>query len=103
MPTKPNSHRAEEVQANQRAYNRRRGSAASRGYDSRWDRYSEAYRRAHPLCARCEAKGLIVAVEVVGHIVPVPPSDPRFLEPHNHIALCQQCNAIQRELDFLQG
>lgn len=32
-----------------------RGSAASRGYDSRWRRARMAFLQAHPLCAECMA------------------------------------------------
>ena len=51
-------------------YDARRGSARARGYTAAWDRASLAFRRQHPLCLGCEAIGLVVAAEVVDHVIP---------------------------------
>lgn len=73
-----------------------RGTAHSRGYDSRWKRYSASYRRANPLCVMCKRKGLLKAAECVDHIIPVTGSDdPLFWEPSNHQALCTSCHSIK--------
>lgn len=48
----------------------RRGTAHERGYTSAWRKARDGWLRAHPLCAACEAKGLVEAAEVVDHIVP---------------------------------
>ena len=99
MPTRPRSHHEARTKANVKAYDRWRGSAAERGYDAAWTEYSKAYRKEHPLCARCEEKAVLKPTAVVGHIVPVPPNDPRFMDPTNHTPLCVECNAVQREVD----
>lgn len=50
----------------------RRGSAAERGYDSKWRKAREGYLRNHPLCecADCKSNGIVRAASVVDHIVP---------------------------------
>lgn len=95
--------------AQQRTYDDRRGSAASRGYDAKWRRYTVAYRdklhrlqvpRAGLCGARlpgapattdslCAREGRIQIGTVVDHIVPVTgPDDPRFYDETNHQLLC---------------
>lgn len=53
-----------------RLYDMRRGSAASRGYNYRWMKARNTYLLNHPLCVMCKADGLIVCAEVVDHIIP---------------------------------
>lgn len=48
----------------------RRGTAAERGYDSKWARVRGFYLRKHPLCVYCRRDGRVVAANVVDHIVP---------------------------------
>jgi 5-methylcytosine-specific restriction endonuclease McrA len=51
-------------------YDARRGSARARGYDAQWDRAARLFKALRPLCLGCEAIGLIVAAEVVDHVLP---------------------------------
>lgn len=51
-------------------YEQQRGTATSRGYDSRWRKARLGYLRAHPLCVECERNGRVTAATVVDHIVP---------------------------------
>jgi len=73
-------------------YDQQRGSAAARGYDARWTRYSKRYRHDHPLCVDCLAIGILTSVEYGGHvdhIIPVSgPDDPLFWDETNHQSLC---------------
>lgn len=91
-------------------YDRIRGTAASRGYGSRWARYRAKFLRDNPLCgdrpwgaqetkdSECAAAGLYVAASVVDHIVPVTgPDDPTFYEPQAHQALCKSCHDKKRQ------
>ena len=75
-----------------RAVDRRRGSAASRGYGARWRRYREWFLERHPVCAcGCEKPATDV-----DHIVPVSgPDDPRFWDPTNHQALTHECHSAK--------
>jgi 5-methylcytosine-specific restriction protein A len=87
----------------------RRGTSTARGYDSRWARYSRAFRAEYPVCGMrpsgatatsdslCRASGRVSPAECVDHIVPIIGSDdPRFYDATNHQALCDSCHAVKR-------
>ena len=57
-------------QKTEKEYNHQRGSAASRGYDSRWRKARERYLKAYPLCVLCEREGKLTPANVVDHIKP---------------------------------
>jgi 5-methylcytosine-specific restriction protein A len=87
---------AEEARQARRQYEQERGSAASRGYGSRWRRYTAAYKRAHPLCAHCLAAKRVTPTQCVDHIVAAEgPHDPLFWLHSNHQALCNSCHSIK--------
>ena len=99
MPYKPASifqHR-NEVQV--RARDRWRGSAAERGYDNEWRKYSKWRLSQHPTCEDCKCKGLIVPATLTGHIKPASYFPELFHDPSNHISQCVQCNAVQSIAD----
>lgn len=50
-------------------YDRERGSAASRGYDRRWQRLRLMYLRANPFCADCAAASEVTQATEVHHRV----------------------------------
>jgi 5-methylcytosine-specific restriction protein A len=54
----------------QKQWDDRRGTAASRGYDSKWAKARKAYLVKHPLCRECERKGRVSAATMVDHIIP---------------------------------
>ena len=70
----------------------RRGSAASRGYDSRWQRARVHYLRVHPLCVRCQDAGKVTAASVVDHIIPHKGDKQLFWDISNWQSLCKQCH-----------
>lgn len=70
-----------------------RGTAAERGYDSRWQRYSVMYRKQHPLCVTCEAEGKTVPSECVDHIVAHRGDNVLLWDSSNHRALCWACHS----------
>ena len=105
-----------------RQWEQRRGSASSRGYGSRWRRYTDWFRGALTrnqvavLCgarlpptpptrdSRCAAEGLIVLGTVVDHIVPITgPDDPHFYDPRNHQLLCERCHNAKRQREAQVG
>lgn len=55
-----------------REVDERRGSAASRGYDSRWTKARATFLRSRPLCEceECRQLGRLEAATVVDHIIP---------------------------------
>lgn len=69
MPTKPRTLRPR-AQPDAGQYERDRGSAASRGYDRRWQAAREAHLLANPLCAYCELEKRITAAALVDHLYP---------------------------------
>jgi 5-methylcytosine-specific restriction protein A len=86
-------HRRQEY----KRYDEQRGTAAQRGYGSRWARYARLFKRANPLCRACLLGGRVTPVYVVDHITPVTgPDDPLFWEPGNHQSLCETCHNIKR-------
>ncbi|MDF3208362.1 MULTISPECIES: HNH endonuclease signature motif containing protein [Mesorhizobium] len=48
-----------------------RGSPRDRGYDSKWDRLSIAYRKRHVCCAWCAQQDRDTLTDLVDHIIPV--------------------------------
>lgn len=85
-------------------YERERGSAASRGYDYKWQQYSKRYRKLNPLCVKCLEKGRITPSQHVDHIKAVNgPNDPLFYEPTNHQALCQPCHNAKTIIEDKRG
>lgn len=69
---------------------KRRPSAAKRGYDSRWRRYSKQFLRSHPLCvnfSECHNPAVLV-----DHIKPHRGDRHLFWDPANHQAMCKPCH-----------
>ena len=77
-------------------YDATRATPDARGYGRRWQQYSKAFRRTHPLCEHCLRDGRTTAAQCVDHIIPVQgPADPRFWEYGNHQSLCNRCHSIK--------
>ena len=76
------------------------------GYDARWHREAEQYRRHNPLCIGCFALGRRVKADVVDHIIPHRGDQRLFRAVCNWQSACQwHHNAIKPELErlFLRG
>lgn len=74
---------------------RQRGSAAERGYGSRWQRYREWFlsQPENALCRICERKrGKVTAATVVDHIIPHKGDYNLFWDPDNHQPACKPCH-----------
>jgi len=70
-----------------------RSSTTARGYDSWWKTYSERFRRQHPYCVACLARGIYSTACLVDHTIPFHRGDgsiDEFLrrDPANHQSLC---------------
>jgi 5-methylcytosine-specific restriction protein A len=95
VPLKPPVHRlpgARSPAAVKRERDRRRPSAARRGYGPRWRRARAAYLARHPLCVPCESAGRLVAATVVDHVVPHRGDDRLFWDEDNWQGLCKRCH-----------
>jgi 5-methylcytosine-specific restriction protein A len=75
----------------------RRGSAAARGYGSRWTKSRDGYLRKHSLCVDPKQRhaGIVRAATDVDHIIPRDGDDPRFWDSSNWQALCHECHAYK--------
>lgn len=92
MPKRPTvfrpSHLPTRAQQN-RTYDRHRGSARERGYDSRWDKARRTFLSRHPLCVMCEREGRVTAATVVDHIIPHRGDQKLFWDTGNWQSLCK--------------
>lgn len=96
MPRRPSTHRPAGSRT-KRDYDRERGSAASRGYGSRWRRARAAYLLEHPLCVMCQARGRIEQATVVDHITPHRGDYARMWDPLNWQSLCKRCHDSHKQ------
>ena len=76
-------------------YDHHRGSAASRGYDSTWNKLRiQALERDFYLCQHCKANGLIKPATDVDHTIPfIGKDDPLRLDIDNLQSLCKPCHS----------
>jgi 5-methylcytosine-specific restriction enzyme A len=74
----------------QHEYESRRGSAASRGYGSRWRKARERYLREHPFCIKCGPPAL---ADEVDHRQPHKGDMRLFWDRDNWQALCKACHS----------
>ncbi|WP_414155729.1 HNH endonuclease [Pseudomonas sp. BNK-43-a] len=72
-----------------------RESSTSRGYGYKWQQARAGYLAKHPLCIRCQARGLVVAATDVDHIVPHKGDMTVFWDRSNWQALCAPCHSAK--------
>jgi len=77
----------------------RRERSADLYHTARWTKLSAAFRATHPLCAECQARGIIRPATVVDHIVPYPICADYFFDRSNLQALCSDCNHKKGQRD----
>ncbi len=75
-----------------RAVEVNRGSAHERGYTGAWRKARLHWLRAHPLCAACEARSLVVAASVVDHVTPHRGNKTLFWDSQNWQSMCKPCH-----------
>jgi 5-methylcytosine-specific restriction protein A len=71
---------------------KRRGTAAQRGYDSKWHTARTIYLKHRPLCVKCLAERKMVQATVVDHIVPHKGDHELMWDRSNWQALCKACH-----------
>lgn len=86
---------AEQHVKTKRQYDRYRGTAAERGYDSRWQKESKRFLQENPLCVQCLANGKIAPSTVTDHIIPHKGDKELFWDRNNWQALCKRCHDIK--------
>lgn len=72
-----------------RRADRARGTAAQRGYDSKWRNARLGFLRKHPLCVHCHAEGKVGVATEVDHIVPHRGDKKLFWDRKNWQGLCK--------------
>lgn len=87
------------------AYDARRGTAAERGYDGKWQRARRDYLAEHPLCVMCEAETppRVTAAGVVDHIVPHRGDRKLFWSRSNWQALCKPHHDREKQREERAG
>ena len=92
------------------AIEERRGSAAERGYDSKWQKARRVFLDANPLCAECGRRGRTVRATVVDHIIPHRGDQRLFWDRSNWQPLCRKCHdrktareTARRQVERRQG
>ena len=107
MPTLPPLFRPKHLGPRRRAEARRqqeqaqrRGTAAERLYDARWQRASAAWRKQpeNVLCVCCKANGVVKVAELVDHIIPHKGDLGRFWDQGNWQSLCDRCHQTIKRL-----
>lgn len=86
-----------------RAYDRRRGSAAARGYDARWHKFSKAYlaRPENQFCVLHISPRCAGVAQCVDHIRPLRGrSDPGRFDPANLQPACLACNTLKGDREM---
>ena len=73
------------------AYDRTRGSAASRGYDRKWQEVRDLYIKENPLCEDCRDKGITKMANIVHHIVELTRGGAKYAFG-NLKSLCTACH-----------
>lgn len=79
------AHKAERRQRQ----DQKRGTAAQRGYGSKWQKARDLHLKEHPLCVHCQADGYVVAATVVDHIIPHKGDQKLFWRRSNWQSLCK--------------
>nr|WP_090644147.1 HNH endonuclease [Paenibacillus sp. UNC496MF] len=69
-----------------------RGTAAQRGYDSKWRKVRVFFLMKHPLCTRCIKENRITAATIVDHIRPHKGDKALFWDRNNWQPLCKSCH-----------
>lgn len=82
---------------NQKAYDKRRGSASSRGYDRHWKKVREQKLDINPLCecVRCLAMGRTRAADTVHHKAPIETSPQLRLVMSNLLSMAHLCHEVE--------
>lgn len=97
MPNRPPSYKPpgyrQRQQAVAAASDAARGTAAERGYGSRWQRARLSVLAERPLCEDCRDRGLVAEGVDVHHLDGLGPLGPRGYDPDNLRVLCHSCHS----------
>lgn len=72
-----------------------RESSTARGYGYKWQQARAGYLAKHPLCVKCQARGLVVVATDVDHIQAHKGDMTLFWDRDNWQALCAPCHSAK--------
>lgn len=72
-----------------------RESSTARGYGYKWQQARAGFLARHPLCIKCQARGLVVVATDVDHIEPHKGDMALFWDRSNWQALCGPCHSTK--------
>lgn len=72
-----------------------RESSTARGYGYKWQQARAGFLAKHPLCIKCQARGLVVVATDVDHIEPHKGDMAVFWDTSNWQALCGPCHSTK--------
>lgn len=73
-----------------------RGTAAQRGYGSRWQKARATYLHKNPLCVECLKEKRVTLATVVDHIIPHRGDQAKFWDSeHNWQSLCARHHNVK--------
>lgn len=105
MPARPQTFRTHAAVSGAdavRDYDRRRGSARDRLYDSAWDAASRGHLSREPLCRGCRARGLVRAATVTDHVVPHRGDAAKFWDRTLWQSACAGCHSgVKQQLEAM--
>jgi 5-methylcytosine-specific restriction endonuclease McrA len=78
---------------------KRRGTTNERGYDADWERLRDLHKFNEPLCRHCLAKGLVVPMDEVDHIIDIAVRPDLRLDDANLQSLCKSCHSRKTRLN----
>ena len=80
-----------------------RGTAAQRGYGSRWQKARAIFLAEHPLCCRCGEEGQVTPATVVDHIEPHKGDQKLFWDQKNWQPLCKPHHDSAKQSEERRG
>jgi 5-methylcytosine-specific restriction protein A len=91
------THKVEYKERDYRTENNRRGTAASKGYGYKWQKYRERFfhNPDNQICKLHLPGCTIIATEIDHVRAPSGPQDPLFWMASNHQPACRHCNSIK--------
>lgn len=95
MPSMPPTHRPagdlSRREAN-RSYDKRRGSARSRGYTAAWDKASSGHLKRSPLCRYCALVEEVRSADLTDHLYPHRGDRDLFWNRTYWVSACNDCH-----------
>jgi len=66
-----------------------------------WRKFSDWYKRQHPLCENCKAKGIVTPVYCVDHVIEIKDGG-ALLSSSNSRSLCRRCHARKTAFEAIR-